>query len=115
MGAAGLRQGVRLCPFSAVHMMSALWAEPNDDSSSIGILVSKIAATDHDLPEHIYIEAFYAATDILLKYVEGWAFRRQTHSSLHGCVVSVKEPTCDKQFGYTSHHAVPEPARRGAG
>lgn len=55
------------------------------------------------------------ATDILLKYVEGWAFRRQTHSSLHGCVVSVKEPTCDKQFGYTSHHAVPEPARRGAG
>jgi hypothetical protein len=42
-------------------MMSALWAEPNDDSSSIGILVSKIAATDHDLPEHIYIEAFSAS------------------------------------------------------
>jgi len=65
--------------FSAVHMMSAHRAGPNDDSSSVGTLFSKISATDHDLPEQIYIEAveaFCAATEILLKYVEGWAFTK---------------------------------------
>jgi hypothetical protein len=64
---------------SAVHMLSALSAKPNSDPSSVGTLVGKISAVDHDLPEFIYIEAvdaFCAATGIILDFTDGWVFTK---------------------------------------
>lgn len=60
--------------FSSTHLMSALTLkEGNETSFEYG---AKISADDKPLPECIYIEAsdaFCASTEILLRYVHGWA------------------------------------------
>jgi hypothetical protein len=50
-----------------------------DDCSRSLSLASRRPATDNPLPTWIYIEAvdaFRAATDILLRYVRGWVFTK---------------------------------------
>jgi hypothetical protein len=64
--------------FSSVHMLSAFSPKPESDPSKL-TLVGKISAEDSPLPEAIYIEAvdaFCAATEILLKYAQGWVFTK---------------------------------------
>lgn len=63
---------------SATHLLSAMGPTEcaADSEQSISI---KIAAEDKPLPVWIYIEAvdaFRAATDILLRYVHGWVFTK---------------------------------------
>jgi hypothetical protein len=63
---------------SATHLMSAMGpAEGTSDSDRT--MTIKISAEDTVLPAWIYIEAvdaFRAATDILLRYVHGWVFTK---------------------------------------
>jgi hypothetical protein len=62
---------------SATHLMSSLSVK--GDASQPGQFEAKIAAEDKDLPEWLYIEtidAFSASTEILLRYVHGWAFTK---------------------------------------
>jgi hypothetical protein len=62
---------------SATHLMSSLSAK--NDESQLGKFEAKIAAEDKDLPESLYVEtvdAFSASTEILLRYVRGWAFTK---------------------------------------
>ena len=64
---------------SATHMMSAFRAKPNDSASSVGTLTGKISAVDAHLPDAIYVEAvdaFCAATSIILDFAEGWVFTK---------------------------------------
>jgi hypothetical protein len=59
---------------SSTHLMSALNLKQEAEVSRQVEL--KISAEDKPLPECIYVEAadaFGAATDILLRYVQGWA------------------------------------------
>jgi hypothetical protein len=63
---------------SSTHLMSALSPSSENDSDDRRF-TGKISAEDKPLPEAIYIEAadaFRAATDILLRYVEGWIFTK---------------------------------------
>jgi hypothetical protein len=66
--------------FSATHLLSAIGPTKgiaeSDRSKEIRI---KIAAEDKPLPISVYIEAvdaFRAATEILLRYVHGWVFTK---------------------------------------
>lgn len=64
---------------SSNHLMSAIF--PNEDAKGKveRRFTMKVSDEDKPLPEEIYIEAadaFCAATDILLKYVHGWAFTK---------------------------------------
>ncbi|GAB4272232.1 MAG: hypothetical protein Kow0080_18430 [Candidatus Promineifilaceae bacterium] len=63
---------------SATHLMSAMRSS-DGTSASEGSITIKIAAEDKPLPPRIYIEAvdaFRAATDILLRHVHGWVFTK---------------------------------------
>jgi hypothetical protein len=63
---------------SATHLLSAMGL--TEDTSELDRSITiKIAAEDKPLPIWIYIEAvdaFRAATDILLRYVHGWVFSK---------------------------------------
>jgi hypothetical protein len=63
---------------SSTHLLSAM-APTEGASDSDRAITIKIAAEDKPLPAWIYIEAvdaFRAATDILLRYVHGWVFTK---------------------------------------
>ena len=62
---------------SSTHLMSAFSLKPEAEASRQ--VEVKISAEDKPLPEWIYVEAadaFGAATDILLRYVQGWALTK---------------------------------------
>lgn len=62
---------------SAIHLLSAM--EASDCADSDRKITIKISAEDKRLPEDVYVEtidAFAAATDILLQYVHGWVFTK---------------------------------------
>ncbi|RPJ83860.1 MAG: hypothetical protein EHM18_12980 [Acidobacteria bacterium] len=64
--------------FSATHLMSAMRPTVGTSESDRSITI-KIGAEDKPFPSWIYIEAvdaFRAATDILLRYVHGWVFTK---------------------------------------
>jgi hypothetical protein len=63
---------------SNTHLMSAMGVTEGS-SESDRLITIKIAAEDKPLPSWIYIEAvdaFRAATDIILRYVHGWVFTK---------------------------------------
>lgn len=64
--------------FSATHLMSAMSLTEGTSDSDHSITI-KITAEDKPLPAWLYIEAvdaFRAATEILLRYVHGWVFTK---------------------------------------
>ena len=63
---------------SATHLMSAMGSTEGAAEPDRSITI-KIAAEDKPLPSWIYIEAvdaFRAATELLLRYVHGWVFTK---------------------------------------
>jgi hypothetical protein len=63
---------------SATHLMSAMGPTEADTEAKRSVTI-KIAAEDKPLPDWIYIEAtdaFRAATEIFLRYVDGWVFTK---------------------------------------
>lgn len=63
---------------SSTHLMSAL-TPSNDSDPDDRRFTAKISSMDKPLPDGIYIEAsdaFGAATDIILQYVQGWVFTK---------------------------------------
>ena len=63
---------------SSVHIMSAI-SVPNCNEAEEGTFHVKMSEVDKPLPNSIYVEAidaFCAATEIFLKYIEGWAFTK---------------------------------------
>lgn len=64
--------------FSNTHLLSAMEAAEGSNDSTRSMTI-KISAEDKSLPDWIYIEAvdaFRAATEILLRYVHGWVFTK---------------------------------------
>jgi len=63
---------------SKTHLLSAM-GPTKGTAESDGSIVIKIAAEDKPLPSRVYIEAvdaFRAATEILLRYVHGWVLTK---------------------------------------
>jgi hypothetical protein len=63
---------------SATHLIGAMTTADRQSGDDRSFTV-KISPDDKPLPDWIYIEAvdaFRAATDILLRYVEGWVFTK---------------------------------------
>ena len=64
--------------FSGTHLLSAM--EPTRGrAESDRVITIKISAEDKPSPDSIYVEAvdaFSAATDVLLRYVHGWVFTK---------------------------------------
>ena len=63
---------------SPEHISCAQWGHRKAVESN-GSIVIKIAAEDKPLPSWIYVEAvdaFRAATEILLRYVHGWVLTK---------------------------------------
>jgi hypothetical protein len=63
---------------SATHLLSALHPSTEASADERRFTI-KISAEDKPLPDFIYIEtvdAFRAATDVLLRYVHGWVFTK---------------------------------------
>jgi hypothetical protein len=63
---------------SSTHIFSTLTPKESGDDEAYSFEV-KIGSGDKDLPDWLYtetVDAFSASTDILLRYVHGWAFTK---------------------------------------
>lgn len=80
--------------FSSTHFLGAL-VDADDGTRAISMFVS---GEDNAIPKDLYIEAinaFVAASDILLKYLEGWVFTKNNPEYVSGLKTKLDQKSGD--------------------